>query len=171
MSILNRIIWRSLTCERGYKGSISALRLKGSSLEHHLARKLLASWKERTWTAPEPSPYQDRPGKGGCMHATNSSSESACIKGWTCRLEILVNRRKEENNDTQHLAELGYFRENNRFLLIEIAKTSWVITMCQMAVPNAPLRSALLILTTTFWGKNITILKLHRRKLKNREIK
>ena len=46
------------------------------------------------------------------------------IKGWTCRLEILVKRRKEENNDTQHLAELGYFRENNRFLLIEIAKTS-----------------------------------------------
>lgn len=30
------------------------------------------------------------------MHVANSSSESACIKGWTCRLEILVNRRKEE---------------------------------------------------------------------------
>lgn len=58
------------------------------------------------------------------MHVTNSSSESACIKGWTCRLEILVNRRKEEKNDTQNLAELGYFREKNRFILTEIASTS-----------------------------------------------
>lgn len=27
---------------------------------------------------------------------SNSSLESACMKGWTCRLEILVNRGKEE---------------------------------------------------------------------------
>ena len=72
-----------------------------------------------------------------CMRLTQVQN-LLVIKGWTCRLEILVKRRKEENNDTQHLAELGYFRENNRFLLIEIAKTSWVITMCQMLYQMLP---------------------------------